>query len=310
MKTLPSLILLAILAAPLQAQDAKPLNVAVLDFQTSDTKFDKKGAQAAILMNALLSAAPHLILVERLELEKVLGEQELGLSGTVTTDTAAKVGMLTGADVLITGRLFEAGNKIFLVAKIMSTETSRVYGETATMNNLDGLDEAVSELSGKVQTLLEKRADTLVAKQETAGERIARLKKSIEGKPLPVVSVHITEQHLSRAVIDPAVETEFKVMLQELGFTVLDNADTTRQPDIRITGEAFSEFGARRGNLVSSVARVEIKAVRREGGALVAVDRQRDAAVDLAENVAAKQALQTAAQKLVERVVPKLADDK
>ena len=34
---------------------------------------------------------------KRAELEKALGEQELGLSGTVKAESAAKVGQLTGA---------------------------------------------------------------------------------------------------------------------------------------------------------------------------------------------------------------------
>ncbi len=302
-------------ALPLHAQDnkiaeetpAQPLTAAVLDFQTSGSKFEKKGEQVAILLNAKLTAAPNLILVERQELEKILGEQELGLSGTVSRDTAAKVGELTGAQVLITGRLFDSGDKLFLVAKIMSTETSRVFGETATFADLSALDVAIDDLAAKVQAVTEKQSTNLVAKVETPDERLARLRKLVDGKTLPIVSVAIPEEHLSARIPDPAVETEFRLVLQQLGFTVLDPANTAQHPDVRITGEAFSEFGARRGNLVSSVARVEIKAVDRNGN-LVAVDRQRGVAVDLAENVAAKEALQNAALKLLDRLVPKLAD--
>jgi hypothetical protein len=303
------LILMLALAGAGRLAAQEPLTAAVLDFQTSGEKLDKKGAQTAILLNALLSASPNLILVERQELEKIFGEQELGLSGTVNTDTAAKVGSLTGAKVLITGRLFDVGDKYFLVAKIMSTETSRVYGETATFGDINALDKAVGELSQKVQVVIEKQGANLVAKVETPEERLARLKKFVEGKKLPSVSVKVTEEHLTRALIDPAVETEFRLILQQLGFTVLDPADTTQEPDVRITGEAFSEFGARRGNLVSAIARVEIKAVRKDGS-LLGVDRQRGVAVDLAENVAAKEALQNAALKLLDRLVPKLADNK
>lgn len=309
MKNRLLLLLLALVAVtPLGAQE--PLTAAVLDFQTSGEKLDKKGAQAAVLLNAQLSASPNLILVERQELEKIFGEQELGLSGTVSADTVAKVGALTGAKVLITGRLFDVGDKYFLVAKIMSTETSRVFGETATFADLAALDQATGELAGKVQGVIEKQAVNLVAKVEAPEERLARLKKIVEGKTLPSVSVAVTEQHLNRALIDPAVETEFRLVLQQLGFTVIDSATSTVEPDVRITGEAFSEFGARRGNLVSAVARVEIKAVRREGGTLIGVDRQRGVAVDLAENVAAKEALQNAALKLLDRLVPKLAGAK
>lgn len=309
------ILLLALVAAlPLHAQDNEsatkepaPLTAAVLDFQTSGEKLDKKGAQAAILLNAKLTSAPNLILVERQDLEKILGEQELGLSGTVNAATVAKVGELTGAQILITGRLFDAGDQFFLVAKIMSSETSRVFGETATFTDLSALGQAVDELAAKVQAVTEKQSANLVAKVESPEERLARLKKFVEGKTLPVVSVSVTEQHLSRALVDPAVETEFRLVLQQLGFTVLDPANTAQQADVRITGEAFSEFGARRGNLVSSVARVEIKAVTRDGN-LLATDRQRGVAVDLAENVAAKEALQNAAVKLLDRLVPKLAE--
>jgi hypothetical protein len=306
-KTILVLMLALAWAGRLAAQE--PLTAAVLDFQTSGEKLDKKGAQTAILLNAMLSAAPNLILVEREELAKIFGEQELGLSGTVNSETAAKVGALTGAKILITGRLFDVGEKYFLVAKIMSTETSRVYGETATFSDLSALDKAVAELAQKVQVVVEKHGPNLVAKVETPEERLARLKKFVEGKKLPSVTVKVTEQHLSRALIDPAVETEFRLILQQLGFTVLDQADTTQEPDVRITGEAFSEFGARRGNLVSAIARVEIKAVRKDGS-LIGVDRQRGVAVDLAENVAAKEALKNAALKLLDRLVPKLAEGK
>lgn len=306
----PILILLLALASacPLVAQETQPLTAAVLDFQTSGEKLDKKGSQTAILLGALLSSSPNLIMVERQELEKAFGEQELGLSGTVSADTAAKVGALTGAKVLVTGRLFDVGDKYFLVAKVMSTETSRVYGETATFGDLSALDQAVGELAGKVQGVIEKQAANLVAKVESPEERLARLKKFVEGRTLPTVTISVTEQHLSRALIDPAVETEFRLILQQLGFTVIDVSSSTQEPDVRITGEAFSEFGARRGNLVSAIARVEIKVVRRDGGALIAVDRQRGVAVDLAENVAAKEALQNAALKLLDRLVPKLAN--
>lgn len=302
------------------APPAEPLTVAVLDFQASGEKFDKKGAQVGILLNALLSASPNIVLVERQEIEKILGEQELGLSGTVTADTVAKVGELTGAKVLVTGRIFDTaekssdgrsagGGKIYLVAKIMSTETSRVFGETASLNDLVALDAGVNELATKIQNSIEKQAPNLVAKVEAPEERLARLKKLVEGKKLPSVSVSVAEQHLDRAVIDPAVETEMRLVLQQLGFEVLDPASSARQADVRITGEAFSEFGARRGNLVSSVARVEIKVVG-EGGQLLASDRQRGVAVDLAEHVAAKEALQNAAIKLLDRLVPKLATAK
>jgi hypothetical protein len=106
--------------------------VAVFDFESKDEAVRDLGPKVATLVNASLSADPDVITVERAELDKALGEQEAGLSGTISPDTAAKVGQLTGAQVLVTGRVFKADEQTIIVAKIIGTETSRVYGEMVT----------------------------------------------------------------------------------------------------------------------------------------------------------------------------------
>lgn len=306
MKKLLIVFLLGLVPAMSPAQEKTPLTAAVLDFQAGD-KLDRKGAEVAVLLSARLSASPDILLVERQEIDKALSEQEIGLAGTVTPDTAAKVGQLVGARVIVTGRVFDAGDKVFLVAKIIGVETSRVYGETATIPDIKALDKGVEELAGKVQRVISSRGDTLVAPKSDHAAVVAALKKSLEGKHLPVVSVSIPEQHIGRPIVDPAAQTEMKLVLQEVGFTVLDSSETAKRPDVQITGEAFSEMGMRKGNLVSGLARVEIKAVNAKTGDLIAVDRQRGVAVDLGENVAAKEALQNAGWDIIVRLIPKIA---
>src|ERR1051325_8184982 len=114
--------LCALLAvASLGARAAVPdvLTVAVFDFESKDEAVRDLGPKVATLVNATLSAEPQLITVERAELEKILGEHEWGLSGTVTPDSAAKVGHLTGAKVLVAGRVFKADKNLIIVAKII-----------------------------------------------------------------------------------------------------------------------------------------------------------------------------------------------
>jgi len=314
----PSLPLLAVLvlltvtsisgrAAPPTPAPAPPLAAAVLDFQTEDD-LKGKGAEIAALLNAQLSTiAPDVILVERQEIEKVLGEQELDASGTVQPDSAAKLGYLTGAKVLITGRLFAAGDKYYMIAKIIGTETGRVYGESATFTDPSALDKAVGELAPKIATDLRNRGDTLVAKVEDPAARLVRLKGIVQGKKLPSVSVQITEQNLTLPVIDPAAETEIKLVLEQLGFQVIEPPEAGKRADVAISGEAFSEPAMRRGNLVSCRARVEIKMVGQPAGDLLLADRQSGLGIDIAENMAGKNALEDAAVKLLDRIVPKLA---
>src|SRR5437867_13036707 len=114
------LIAAVMLAASFPARSAEQvLTLAVFDFQAGEDVGRDLGPKASTLITANLSAAPNLITVERAELAKLLGEQELGASGTIAGDTAAKIGHLTGAKVLVTGRIFKADRELVMVAKII-----------------------------------------------------------------------------------------------------------------------------------------------------------------------------------------------
>jgi len=233
-----------------------------------------------------------------------LGEQELGLSGTVSADTAAKVGHLTGAKVLVTGRVFRADKELVIVSKIIGTETSRVYGELVKGTAASSITDLAGDLAKKIATTVNTKGDTLVAKVESREDLVARIKKSLAQKNLPTVSVKIGERHFGQPVIDPAAETELGLILRECGFTLVDEK-SPQKADVEIIGDAFSAYGMRKGNLISCKARVEVKAHKRTGEVL-AVDRQTTVAVDIAEQTAAKAALQKAAAELAERLIPAL----
>ena len=280
------------------------LTVAVFDFESKDEAVRDLGPKVATLINANLSAEPQLITVERAELEKVLGEQELGLSGTVSPDTAAKVGHLTGAKVLVTGRVFKVDKELVIVSKIIGTETSRVYGELVKGTSASAITDLSTELAKKIAATVNTKGSTLVAKVESREDRIARIKKLVAQKTLPSVSVKIGERHFGQPVIDPAAETELGLILKECGFTLVDDK-SPQKADVEITGDAFSAYAMRKGNLISCKARVELKAQKRTGE-ILAVDRETSVAVDIAEQTAAKTALQKAAAELAERLTRKM----
>jgi hypothetical protein len=307
MKTLIKTLLLAatILAATTTLAANQVISVAIFDFESKDEGVRDLGPKVATLLNANLSANPQIITVERAELEKVLGEQELGLSGTVSPDTAAKVGHLTGAKILITGRVFKADKDLILVAKIIGTETSRVDGELVKGAPATSITDLAADLAKKIAGTVTEKSDTLVAKVETREERLARIKQSVAGKTLPVISVKIDERHYGPHIIDPAAQTELSLILQSCGFTLADENSTNRAA-IQISGEAFSALGLHKGSLISCTSRIELKAREVASGNILVVERQTSVGVDIAEQTAAKKALENAADELAARILPKL----
>ena len=279
------------------------MSAALLKFEASGHDVQELAEKATSLMDVQLSTAPSLIMVERAELEKALGEQELALSGMVNAQSAVKIGELTGAQVIISGELFTVDRDLYLVAKILGVETGRVYGESVSFPISDPITKGVGELAAKVTQAIADKSSTLLAKHEKTEDMIVRLKPLVEGKKLPTVSVSIIERHVGRAALDPAAQTEIGLILKELGFPIVS---TSQKADIIVSGEAFSEFGMRRGNLVSIRGRVEVSAERYGTHEVLFVDRQTQSVVDLSEEIGGKEALQRAASTLAERLVKKL----
>ncbi|MCX6850673.1 MAG: curli assembly protein CsgG [Verrucomicrobia bacterium] len=282
----------------LAAEEPAPLSVAVLGFG-AQKDIEPESEKLALLLGVQLSEHPELQLVERLEIDKVLGEQELTLTGTIQPDTAAKIGHIVGAQVLITGRLIEVSGKRMAVVKLIGVETSRVVSVSAEFAGEPGLADAAKKLAGQIAERLRDPKSAFTAEVETWDAMIARLKALLPaGKERPSIRVQIPEQHLTRRVPDPAAQTEIQRVLQQLGFKLVESGPA----DYIVEGEAFSERAGQRGQLIFCKARLEVK-VADAKGEKIWVDRQTSSAIDLAENIAAKSALQVAGRSVAERLV-------
>lgn len=302
----PLITITAILGAlaggpSLHSADPKPpqiITVAVLDFESKDGT----GAAASALLTAALSGSEFVHLVERADLTKILAEGELSLTSQAGGNEAMKIGHLTGAKAIVTGRIFSAGGRDYLVGKCIGTETGRVFGHSVDYEAGGDFTVGIDQLSKSVVETLTKKQGDLLAKVESPEERIARLRQGIAGKKLPAVFVSISEQHLSRPVPDPAAQVEIQKTLQDLGFPLVDRAGDAA---VVVSGEAFSEMAGRHGNLVACRARLEVK-VSTASSKEIQVDRETSVALDLAEHIAAKSALQEAGRRVSERILKQI----
>ena len=303
--------------------DTEKLTVAVLGFETKEKAVVDLGTKITNLVVARLSANPGIKLVERERLDKILEELGLGLSGIVSDGQAAQIGHLSGAKILVTGRAFTVDKDLIIVAKVIGTETSMVQAEIVTGSLSGKLAPVVEELARKIAKVITEKGPTMVAKVMTEQDRIKGISAKLKDMELPKVLVAIAERHLGRPAIDPAAETELIYILKKCGFTVATTKESglsdwakeylekaqldipaAIKADVIILGEAFSEFGTRTGNLVSSKARVEIQAIDRLTGKVLAIDRKTNVAVDISELIAANTAIQKAASDIATRLIP------
>jgi len=312
----------ATVAQPVAAVAPASVPVAILPFQERAAAPRPGGASAGDdggkltdLLFAALVAEPALVLIERQDIRTLLDEQALNLSGLANPAEAARVGQLTGAKILVTGSVLRVDSSLYLVAKVIGTETSRVLGASvkgAVSDDLGGLAEG---LAAEIVKVVTERGGELLPKLATREDRLAALRKAVPAGDRPALLVEIEEQHLGAAatvagaaVIDPAAETEVTLFAKEIGFDVIDAGTGKRSAAaVILQGEAISEPAVRHGNLVSAKARLEVKAIDRATGKVLAVDRQTTVATDLSEQIAAKSAVQEAAAMIAERLLPKIA---
>lgn len=306
-KTLfPLLMLLgcAVFAEPAPAAPAQPdevlavPTVAVLPFEARERGAEAVDAGKSVseLLTVALMESGCADLVERAELEKALNELQLSAVGLTDKESQVKLGKFIGAKILITGSLFRSGDKNYLVAKVIGTETSRVMG--ASVSGTDEFTGMVPELASKLTAILEKHSARLLPKAEQPDAVAAELASAIKGDGRKVfVKVH---EDINVSSPDPAAETELKKLLLRLGFNVVE---TREGADFLILGEAVAANAGMYQKFSSASARVELS-ILTGGKKLLASGADKETMAGGTYIIAAKEAIAFATLRLSRELFP------
>jgi len=308
-----SILLLTLLARAALA-DAPPISVAVFDFTSPlKARFSNATGIAGSLVMADLSSNPQFELVDRAELNKLLKEQALGLSGNVDPETAAKIGQLVGAKILVTGQIFstdmDGQDNVLIVANIIGTETGRIFAQREQGPRAD-LVRLADDLSNRISQTITNQYTNLVAPETVSmTQEIQNMIARLPGKPRPAVSVQIKEQFLSIKKSGHDSPAELGIIFKQAGFEVVDE-DSDKRPDLLVTGSAMSaDNGRGTDGLFSVSANLNVKVQERLGGKILYIDSQDGIGVDLNKRTACAKALRNAADKLALKMVPALCND-
>ena len=124
--------------------------VAVIDFeQKGEQEFRGKqvGEIVAEWLITSLVRTGRFDVVERAQLQKILKEQQMGLSGMINQETASKVGELLGVKVIITGSVIRVGNDYDINTRLINVE--------------DGSILKAEKIRGPVLDVIERMMDSL-----------------------------------------------------------------------------------------------------------------------------------------------------
>lgn len=129
--------------------------LAVIDFeQKAPQEFQGKqiGEIVAEWLITSLVNTGRFEVVERAQLQKILKEQQLGMTGMINQDTAAKVGELLGVKVIITGSVIQMGNTYDVNARLISVEDGSILrAERIRGMGLDSFERMMDTLADSLK---------------------------------------------------------------------------------------------------------------------------------------------------------------
>jgi len=304
------LFALAFLSASALVARAVPAalpTVAVYDFRTGAPR-DRAGygKEVTTLVTASLAADTNLVMIERAQLNKALQEQAFGASGLVSADTAAKIGQMTGAKILVTGQVIQTERAhLVIIANVIGTETGRLFAAQVQGGNND-LMSLASDLSQKISQTISDQVTNLVAPPELShDERVDQMVQSVTGTNRPSVSVLI-HRPVTR-ILAPVAETEFGAILLKAGFKVVDGQSDTK-PDLEITGVDDISPSAPKNDFFTYHAVIDLTVRRRLTGELLAFEHGEASGTDTSKSGAGRATEVNAVDVVAAKILPLLGE--
>lgn len=152
---LPVLALALAVPPGAASQDTRP-GIAVLPFDNGGSygqdkeNFDALQRGIAGMLISELAANPAARVVEREQVQRILDEQNLGTSGRVDPQTAARVGKLVGARYMVMGTFIDFYGDFRVDVRLVSVETSEVVKTESERAQRDHMFDIIRNVAAKL----------------------------------------------------------------------------------------------------------------------------------------------------------------
>jgi hypothetical protein len=180
--------LLVFASASLFAREATPdaLTVGICDFESKVEKGPGLGTQVAAMLIARLSAAHEFQRVEHAVFGEDMEGRPLEKPRDLTLDQVVAIGIVNGAKVLVTGRIFDVQDQTVIVAKITGVATGCVYGEIVKGAASTSLSDLSSQLADKISATITEEAKTFTFPANAADQHTPTAFGNYKGESLPI----------------------------------------------------------------------------------------------------------------------------
>lgn len=130
----------------------KGIRLAIMDFEGAelhpDMKYLSKGIPEA--MTTVFAKQSDLVLIERLQKEKIMTELNLAESRYTDPDAVVKLGKILGANYMVVGSFQRRGRKIRLMARRVKVETGEIFEAADVIGVEDDIFDLEDTLGAKL----------------------------------------------------------------------------------------------------------------------------------------------------------------
>lgn len=141
-------------AEPAAAIVGDRLSIAILPFETKGIGSELGEIDLLDKITTVFFNLHRFKVIERAQLEKILAEQQLGMTGVIDVSTAAQIGKGIGVDAVVCGSIARTGNAASIDARLIDTETAAIItAQDAFANtlNLQALTQMIQEAAQKMR---------------------------------------------------------------------------------------------------------------------------------------------------------------
>ncbi len=153
------------------SQESKS-KIAVIEFSDLNGNITEFGMYLSEELITRLFLTRKFDVIERQLLNQIISEQKLGMTGLIDDESAIAIGKILGVDAIVSGTITDFGTDLKVNARIISTETGKVFGVAGTKIVKD---ETVEKLMGIISTVQKEEIQKQTEKKEISKEVLKKI---------------------------------------------------------------------------------------------------------------------------------------